>query len=58
MTPDYETWTVAAKVSDREISQMFDGYLSAYSDDQQSLTTTHGTYSMEHIDTGISLVKR
>jgi hypothetical protein len=51
MIPNYETWTVAARVTDSELSQIFDGYLSAYSDDQQSLTTTHGTYTMT-IDTG------
>ncbi len=57
MIPDYETWTVAAKVSDSEISQMFDGYLNAYADDQESITTTHGTYTITTGKTGITVEK-
>jgi hypothetical protein len=54
MIPSYDTWTVAAKVSDTEIIDMF----SAYTSTDTTIATTYGTYTVRGSDTSLTIAKR
>jgi hypothetical protein len=54
MIPNYETWTVAAKVSDSELADMFEAYMAG----DEQIETAHGTYTISHLGDTLTIVKR
>jgi hypothetical protein len=53
MIQDYETWTIAAKVTDEEIADMFESYRG----NDSQIETSHGTYIMTIDTDAISIAK-